>query len=70
MRIYSFHFYFLNKDISVTFKGTRLKISEIVLKVCIQGSVSQMVYCCLSFHFILLFFFFYIKSKLRPKLKL
>ena len=47
------HLYFLNKDISVTNREKLLKISEVILKVCFEGSVSQICYLGPSFYFML-----------------
>ena len=44
MEMYFFHFYFLNKDISVTNQDKLLKFSGILLEVPLEGSVSQILY--------------------------
>ena len=73
-----FHFYFLNKNISVTNQNELLNFSGILLKVAFEGSVSQIFYLGPSFNFMLCrkkilnkytksYTFFHIKSKLSPK---
>ena len=53
MKIDFFYFYFLNKNISVTNLEKLLRISEIVLEVCFEGGVSQILNLCPSFNFML-----------------
>ena len=45
-----FHFYFLNIDISVTIYITELKFSVWILKVLVEGSVSQFLFLGPSYH--------------------
>ena len=54
LRIYNdfFHFYFLNIDISLTIYVIDLKFSVCILKVLLQGRVSQFFYLGPGFHLI------------------
>ena len=47
------HYYFLNKDISVTDKENSLEFSRVVLEVSLEGSMSQIFYLGPSFYFML-----------------
>ena len=51
MKIQKFFIYFLNKDISFNISLICLRFSIHVDEGRMEGSVSQNVYLCLSFHF-------------------
>ena len=75
---YFFHFYFLNKDISLNIEVKLLKFSTDVKNILMERSMSQIFYVGFSFcfiskkratfgHFLKLNLINLIKQKLRPK---
>ena len=48
-----FHYYFLNKDISVTKQRKIMKFSKVAHHIPFEGSVSQILYLGPSFYFML-----------------